>query len=221
MSKIRIVLADDHAFLLEACKKMLEPEFEVPAVFTDGRTLLEAAPALRPDAIVIDIGMPLLNGLDAGRQLKKLMPAVKLIFLTMYRDPDLANEAIRAGASAYLLKTSAASELLKAIHEALKGRLYVTPAIAGGMEDSFIRNPEGRHASKDLTPRQREVLQLLAEGRPMKEAAYILSVSTRTIAFHKYRMMEQLGIRSSAELIQFAVNQHVVPQQPEFARTGF
>jgi DNA-binding NarL/FixJ family response regulator len=215
MGKSRILLADDHTFLLQACEKMLEPEFDIPAVFTDGRALLEAAPKLKPDAIVLDISMPLLNGLDAGRELKKLLPKVKLIFLTMYPDPDLAREAIQAGASAYLLKTSAASELLKAIREALKGRLYVTPAIAKVMEDSFIRNPDVKHVSRELTPRQREVLQLLAEGRPMKEAAYILKVSTRTIAFHKYRMMEQLGLKSSAELIQFAVKQHLVWQRPD------
>jgi DNA-binding NarL/FixJ family response regulator len=216
MAKSRILLADDHTFLLQACKKMLEPDFEIPAVFTDGRTLLERAPALKPDAIVLDIGMPLLNGLDAGRELKKLMPGVKLIFLTMYPDPDLAREALRAGASAYLLKTSAASELIKAIREALRGRIYVTPALATAMQDSFIQNPAGKHVAKELTPRQREVLQLLAEGRPMKEAAYILDVSTRTIAFHKYRMMEQLGLKSSAELIQFAVTQHLVSQKPKF-----
>jgi DNA-binding NarL/FixJ family response regulator len=215
MGKSRILLADDHTFLLQACEKMLEPEFDIPAVFTDGRALLAAAPKLKPDAIVLDISMPLLNGLDAGRELKKLLPKVKLIFLTMYTDPDLAREAIQAGASAYLLKTSAASELLKAIREALKGRLYVTPAIAKVMEDSFIRNPDVKHVSRELTPRQREVLQLLAEGRPMKEAAYILNVSTRTIAFHKYRMMEQLGLKSSAELIQFAVSRHLVSQRPE------
>ncbi len=216
MSKLRILLADDHTFLLQACQMMLESDFDIPAVFTDGRALVEAAPALKPDAVVLDIGMPLLNGLDAGRELKKLLPGVKLIFLTMYPDPDLAREAIHAGASAYLLKTSAASELTKAIHEVFKGRLYVTPSIARAMEDSFIRNPEIKHVSKELTPRQREVLQLLAEGRPMKEAAYILDVSTRTIAFHKYRMMEQLKLKSSAELIQFAVSQHLVSQKPEF-----
>ncbi len=217
MAKTRILLADDHTFLLQACAKMLEPDFEIPAVFTDGRSLVESAPALKPDAIVLDIGMPLLNGLDASRELKKLIPGVKLIFLTMYPDADLAREAIRAGASAYLLKTSAASELVKAIHEALRGRVYVTPAIARAMQDSFIQNPEAKRFSRELTPRQREVLQLLAEGRPMKEAAYILDVSTRTIAFHKYRMMEQLGLKSSAELIQFAVTQHLVSQRPEFA----
>ena len=215
MAKPRILLADDHTFLLQACQKMLEPDFEIPAVFTDGRALLKAAPALKPDAIVLDIGMPLLNGLDAARELKKVIPQAKLIFLTMYPDPDLAREAISAGASAYLLKTSAASELVKAIREALKGRVYVTPAIARAMQDSFIQNPETKHVSRELTARQREVLQLLAEGRPMKEAAYILKVSARTIAFHKYRMMEQLGFKSSAELIQFAVNQHLVAQRPE------
>ncbi len=217
MAKPRILLADDHTFLLQACEKMLEPDFEIPAVFTDGRSLVESAQALKPDAIVLDIGMPLLNGLDASRELKKLIPGVKLIFLTMYPDADLARAALRAGASAYLLKTSAASELVKAINEALRGRVYVTPAIARAMQDSFIQNPEVKCPSKELTLRQREVLQLLAEGRPMKEAAYILDVSTRTIAFHKYRMMEQLGLRSSAELIQFAVTQHLVSQKPEFA----
>jgi DNA-binding NarL/FixJ family response regulator len=216
MSKPRILLADDHTFLLQACEKMLAPDYDIPAVFTNGRALLEAAPALKPDAIILDIGMPLLNGLDAGRELKKLLPGVKLIYLTMYPDPDLAREAIGVGASAYLLKTSTASELSKAIREALRGRVYITPAIARTIEESFIRNPEVKHVSKELTSRQREVLQLLAEGRPMKEAAYILDVSTRTIAFHKYRMMENLGLKSSAELIQFAVTQHLVSQKPEF-----
>ena len=215
MAKYRIVLADDHTLVLQAFAKMLEGEFEVPAIFSDGRSLLKAMPALKPDAIVLDIGMPILNGLDAGRQLKKLLPSVKLIFLTMHEDPGLAAEAIRAGASAYLLKTSAAGELVKAIREALKGRVYITPVIARRMEDSFIRNPVAKHATKELTQRQREVLQLLAEGRPMKEAAYMLGVSTRTIAFHKYRMMEQLGLKSSAELIQFAVSQHLISQRPE------
>ena len=215
MAKYRIVLADDHTLVLQAFAKMLEGEFEVPAIFSDGRSLLKAMPALKPDAIVLDIGMPILNGLDAGRQLKKLLPSVKLIFLTMHEDPGLAAEAIRAGGSAYLLKTSAAAELVKAIREALKGRVYITPVIARRMEDSFIRNPAAKHATKELTQRQREVLQLLAEGRPMKEAAYMLGVSTRTIAFHKYRMMEQLGLKSSAELIQFAVSQHLISQRPE------
>jgi DNA-binding NarL/FixJ family response regulator len=160
--------------------------------------------------VVLDIGMPLLNGLEAGRQLKQSHRDLKLIFLTEHEDPDFAAEAIRAGASGYLLKTSAASELVKAIHKALKGHTHVTPSITRGMEELFIRGHDGKQTSKELTPRQREVLQLLAEGRPMKEVAHILNVSSRTVAFHKYRMIEQLGLKSSAELIQYAVTHHVI-----------
>jgi len=213
MSKPRILLADDHTMMAQACEKLLTPEFEVRGIFADGQALIKKAPALDPDVIVVDFGMPMLNGLDACRHLKALLPGVKIIFLTMYQDPDLAAEALRAGASGYVLKTSAASELTKAIREALKGRSFVTPEISRKMEDSFIRNPSATQHSKELTPRQREVLQLLAEGRPMKEAAYILGVSTRTIAFHKYRIMEQLGLKSTAELIQFAVEHHLVSPQ--------
>ncbi len=217
MAKTRVLLADDHTLLLQGCQRILESDYEIPAVFTDGRALLEAAPRLKPDAIVLEIGMPLLNGLDAGRELKRRILNVKLIYLTMYPDPNLAREAFRIGASAYLLKTSAASELVKALQEALKNKVYVTPAIAKAMQDSFIQNPEGKNDSKDLTLRQREVLQLLAEGRSMKEAAYILDISPRTIAFHKYGIMEQLRIKSSAELVQFALSQHLVSQRPELS----
>ena len=203
-------MADDHTIPVEACRKLLEPHFEVVGLLSDGRQVIERAPALRPDVIVLDIGMPMLNGLDAGKHLKRLVPGVKLIFLTMHGDADLAAEAMRAGASGYLLKTSAGSELVKAIQGALKGRSYITPAVAQGMEDLFIRDPECKHPLKELTPRQRQVLQLLAEGRSMKEAAHILRVSSRTIAFHKYRMMEQLGFKSTAELVQFAMKQHLV-----------
>jgi DNA-binding NarL/FixJ family response regulator len=146
--------------------------------------------------------MPRLNGLEAGRRLKQMMPQIKLIFLTMNRDPDLAVEAMRQGAVGYLLKTSATAELFKAIQAALKGSSYVTPEITRGMQEAFIRNPQGKNRVKELTPRQREVIQLLAEGKSMKEAADILKVTPRTIAFHKYRMMEHLGIKTTAELIQ-------------------
>jgi DNA-binding NarL/FixJ family response regulator len=217
MTKPRVLLADDQTFLLQACQKMLEGDYEIPAVFTDGRALLDAAPGLKPDIIVLEIGMSLLHGLDAGRMLKQRIPNVKLIYLTMYTDPDLAREAIRIGASAYLLKTSAASELMKAIREALRDKVYVTPAIARAMQDSSIQNPGGKHASKDLTLRQREVVQLLAEGCTMKEAACILGLATRTVAFHKYRIMEHLGLKSSAELIQFAVSHHLVMPRLEFS----
>ncbi len=210
MSRIRVLMADDHVLLLEACAKLIEPHFDVVGLVSDGHSLFRSALELKPDVIVLDISMPMLNGLDAAKRVKKLLPGVKLIFLTMYEDPDLASEAMRCGASAYLLKSSAASELVESIKASLKGRTYVTPRLARAMEDSFIRDPENKHLTKELTPRQREVLQLLAEGRPMKEAAYILHLSTRTVAFHKYRMMEQLGLKSSAELIQFAVTHRIV-----------
>ena len=210
MSRIRVLMADDHMLLLEACAKLIEPHFDVVGLVSDGHALFKSAMELKPDVIVLDISMPLLNGLDAGRRVKKLLPGVKLVFLTMYEDPDLANEAMRCGASAYLLKSSAASDLVDSIKASLKGRTYVSPRLSRAMQDSFIRDPQKKHQSKELTPRQREVLQLLAEGRPMKEAAYILNLSTRTVAFHKYRMMEQLGLKSSAELIQFAVSNHIV-----------
>jgi DNA-binding NarL/FixJ family response regulator len=207
----RVLLADDHTLLLEAFEKLLEPEYAVVGTVSDGRALLAMAAELKPDVIVLDIAMPLLNGLDAARQLKKTMPAIKLVFLTMSEDPDLAHEAFRIGASGYLLKTSASSELSMAINEALCGRSYVTPHITQGMVNSFIRRPGDNRGSPQLTSRQREVLQLLMEGRSMKEAAGILNITPRTVAFHKYRMMEQLQLKTNADLIQFAIREGLVP----------
>jgi DNA-binding NarL/FixJ family response regulator len=206
----RVILADDHKILLEAFRKLLEPHYEVVAAVSDGRALLTAAATLKPDVILLDIGMPLLNGLEAARQLKNKLPTVRLIFLTMQEDPELAVEAMRAGASGYLLKTSASSELLHAMQEALKGKTYVTPRISKGMEQSFIRDPRGRQKAKSLTPRQCEVVQLLAEGKSMKEIADVLHVTPRTVAFHKYKTMEELAVKSTAELIQFAIKNHIV-----------
>jgi DNA-binding NarL/FixJ family response regulator len=206
----RVMLADDHTLLVEAFRKLLESTYDVVGTVGDGLALLDAAPTLKPDVILIDIGMPRLNGLEAGRRLKQMMPVVKVIFLTMNEDPDVAAKAMRQGASGYLLKTSAASELLGAIQAALKGSSYVTPQIARGMQEAFIRNPEGNNRGKELTPRQREVIQLLAEGKSMKEAAYILGVTPRTIAFHKYRMMGELGVKTTAELIQVGIKKHVL-----------
>jgi len=154
-----------------------------------------------------------LNGLDAARKLKKTMPKIKLIFLTMNEDPNVASEAFRAGASGYLLKTSAFSELSKAIKEALSGRSYVTSAITQGMVESFIRKSADDRQIPQLTPRQREVLQLLAEGRSMKEAAKILNVRPRTVAFHKYRIMDRFNLKNNADLIQFAIREHIVPMK--------
>ena len=212
----RVLLADDHTLLLEAFEKLLEPDFTVVGAVSDGRALLSAAAELMPDVIVLDIAMPLLNGLDAARQLKKTMPKIKLIFLTMNEDPNVANEAFRAGASGYLLKTSASSELSKAIKEALCGRSYITPVITQGMVESFIRRPGDDQDAPKLTPRQREVLQLLAEGRSMKEAANILNVTPRTVAFHKYRMMEQLNLKNNADLIQYALREYIVPMKSSY-----
>lgn len=209
MKRARIILADDHALLLGAFKALLEPEFEVVSTFLDGLALVVGAQKFHPDVIVLDIGMPAMNGLIAGQQLKKDMPAVKLIYLTMNLDPDLAAEAFRLGASGYLLKSSAASELPFAIREALTGRSYVTPQITEGMVGSFVQNLKRKKPAHKLTLRQKEVLQLLAEGRSMKEVAAILNVTPRTVAFHKYTMMEQLGIKTSAELIQYAIRHSI------------
>ena len=207
MTRPRILLADDHTMLLDAFRALLEPEFEVVGTATDGRMLIEEFSRLKPDVVVIDVGMPLLNGLDAGRQLKALQRSVKLIYLTMNPEPDLAREALRLGASGYVLKSSAASELKQAIQEALKGRSYITPLITQDVV-GLLLEPQNR--PHELTARQREVLQLLAEGRSMKEVASILDVTPRTVAFHKYRMMEQLHLKSSAELVQYAVKHGIV-----------
>ena len=210
MRHARIVLADDHALLLGAFKNFLEPEFEVVGTFLDGRTLVENVKSLYPDVVVLDIGMPLMNGLSAGQRLKQDLPSVKLVYLTMNEDPDLAAEAFKLGASGYLLKSSAASELAHAIREALTGRSYVTPLITEGMVGSFVQNLKRKKPTHKLTLRQKEVLQLLAEGRSMKEVAAILNLTPRTVAFHKYTMMEQLDIRTSAELIQYAIKNSIV-----------
>jgi DNA-binding NarL/FixJ family response regulator len=207
MTRPRILMADDHVMLLDAFKALLEPDCEVVGTVTDGRMLLEEFSRLHPDVVLLDIAMPLLNGLDAGRQLKAQQRSVKLIYLTMNPDPDLAGEALRLGASGYVLKSSAAQELKQAIQEALRGRSYITPLITRDVVGSLI---EQRSPRQRLTTRQREVLQLLAEGKSMKEVAAILDLTPRTVAFHKYRMMEQLRLKTSAELVTFAVREGVV-----------
>ena len=210
MRRARVLLADDHDMLVEAFEKLLEPDFEVVGTVGDGHALLEAARELEPDVIVLDIGMPKLNGMIAAERLKKMMPEVKLIFLTVNEDASFASEAMRIGASGYLLKSSAASELFRAIEVALKGRTYVTPLIMEGMITSLAASHRPNEASDRLTTRQREVLQLLAEGRSMKEAAKVLEVSPRTIAFHKYKIMEELRLKTTADLIQFAIKNNII-----------
>jgi DNA-binding NarL/FixJ family response regulator len=206
----RVVIADDHTLIVEAFQKLLEPACEVVATVTDGRALLLAAQDLRPDVIVLDVAMPLLNGLDAGRAISRMDRSIRLVFVTACEDPDIAAQAFRAGGSGYLLKRSAAAELLTAIREVMNHRSYVTPLVTDGVVRSLMRGPDAGGATRELTMRQREVLQLIAEGKSMKEAADILHVATATVAFHKYRIMEQLRIKTNAELIRFAVQQHLV-----------
>ena len=209
MGRPGVLLADDHTLVLEAFKRLLEPEFEIVGTVSDGLSLLASAPSAKPDVIVLDIGMPEMNGMDAGVELKRLLPRTKLIALTMNEDPDVAREALRLWASGYLLKKSAGSELIKAIRDALRGRTYVTPKVAQQLEDGFVRDPK-QDRKKELTSRQREVLQLLAEGRTMRETADELHVTPRTIAFHKYRIMEDFGLKTNSDLVKFALKQRVI-----------
>ena len=205
MKRPRVILADDHTLMLDALKNLIEPEFEVVGMFADGQALVEAAPQLNPNVIVLDISMPTMNGLNAGQRLKQMLPTTKLVYLTMNHDPDVAGEAFRLGASAFVLKHSAASELLQAIRQVVRGGYYVTPLMTKGMDGPVVQNLKQRKSKYSLTLRQKEVLQLLAEGLSMKEVAFVLNVSPRTVAFHKYTMMEHLHIRSSAELIEYAL----------------
>jgi RNA polymerase sigma factor (sigma-70 family) len=202
MTRPRILLADDHTLMAEALRALLQTDFDVVGTVADGRALLQAAAALKPEVVVLDIGMPLLNGLDAGEQLKALQPDIKVIYLTQNREPRYAVEAFRRRASGYLLKDSAASELTAAIRDALQGRCYISPLIAS---DVVNRAMEHDPAVRELSPREREVLQLLAEGRSMKEVAAVLDISPRTVEFHKYRIMELLRVKTNAELVQQAI----------------
>jgi DNA-binding NarL/FixJ family response regulator len=207
----RVLLADDHTLVAEACKNLLEAEFDVVGIVADGRALLRANAVLKPDVIVSDIAMQSLNGLDAGEQIKLGNPEVKLVYLTMIPDQELAAEAFRRGASAYLLKTSAIPELITAVKEALSDRVYISPQVTKDALSEFLRSHKRDYGSKSLTPRQREVLQLLAEGRSMKEAASVLNLTTRTVAFHKYRIMASLGLTTNSQLIQYAIRHFIIP----------
>jgi DNA-binding NarL/FixJ family response regulator len=211
INRPRILIADDHNLVAELCKRLLEAEFDVVGTVSDGRALVRAAGDLRPDVVVVDVAMPVLNGLDAGRQVKEMLPAVKLIYLTMNPDVELAAEAFRRGAHGYLLKTCAASEMVLAVRDVLRGKSYMSPALPRDTIN-FLRKQDKKMVNEDerLTPRQREVLQLLAEGKVMKEVSDILHMSTRTVAYHKYRMMEVLGAKSTAELVKYAIKNHIV-----------
>jgi DNA-binding NarL/FixJ family response regulator len=206
MSRARVLLADDHTIVAEGLRSLLENSYDFVGVVADGRALLEAAMRLKPDVIVADISMPLLNGLDAVRQLKKDGSSAKVVILTMHSDTSLAAEAFRAGASGFILKHSAGEELSAAIEQVLSGGSYLTPLIAKDLI-SMLADAEGQSLSSagKLTPRQREVLQLIAEGRTMKEIASLLCISTRTAESHKYEMMDVLGTSNTAGLVQYAI----------------
>jgi DNA-binding NarL/FixJ family response regulator len=210
MKKPTVLLADDHRVVAEGLRSLLDPHYDVIGLVSDGRELLTAAKALDPDVIVLDISMPSLNGIEAAHYLKAANSRAKLIYLTMHREVSYAARAMEVGASGYVLKHSAASELVTAIREALSGGTYITPQVAGDLLDSVRRGSNSGTQDK-LTPRQWEVLQLVAEGRSAKEIATLLHISPRTAEFHKARLMEVLGVQSTAELIQFAIRAGVSP----------
>jgi DNA-binding NarL/FixJ family response regulator len=211
MGRTRILIADDHILVAEAFKTLLEPEYDVVGLASNGKSLLTAAMETSPDIVLLDLSMPLFNGIDAGQELKRLLPKTKIIVVTMSEDPEVAANALRSWASSYLLKKSASVELKKAIAGVLRGHSYVTPSVAQKLMDEFIRDPN-QQRSRQLTQRQREVLQLLAEGHSMKEAAAVLNVAVRTIAFHKYRIMEDFGLKNNADLVRLALREHLISE---------
>lgn len=209
--RARVLLADDHTVVLEGLRRVLEPECEIVGMATDGRAMLAAVEQVKPDVVVVDISMPLLNGIDAARQLKKTAPNVRVVFLTMHADVSYAVEALGAGGAGFVLKTSAAEELLTAIREAMRGRRFVPPVLSAQVLQALAkRGPRDGESATALTERQREVLQLVAEGRTLKAIAGILHVSPRTVEFHKYRIMDELGLRSTGELAQYAIKHRLV-----------
>jgi DNA-binding NarL/FixJ family response regulator len=210
MPRPRLLLADDHTLVLEAFRAMLEPEYEIVGAVADGRSLVDAALRLKPDLIVLDLYMPLLNGLDAARLILQELPAVKLVVLTMDQDPDLAACAFRMGVSGYLLKNSAGAELKKCLAAVCSGQRYLTRTMARGSISDLLLLSATPASPENLSEREREVLQLLAEGRPMKQVADILEISPRTVQFHKYRVMERFHLKSSAEVVQFAIHNKLI-----------
>jgi DNA-binding NarL/FixJ family response regulator len=210
MMRPRIFLADDHSLLLEAFSHLLEPRYEIVGTATDGRKMLSLVTKLKPDVVLMDIAMPNLNGFEAGEKLKKLMPGTKLVFLTVNEDQEMVNDAFRIGANGYLLKSSASSELFLALDAVLCGKTFVSSEISDGQMNAFSKNPGNQKIHGELTLRQREVLQLLAEGNTMKQVAAALNITPRTVAFHKYQIMEDLDIKTNSALIQYAIKLGIV-----------
>jgi RNA polymerase sigma factor (sigma-70 family) len=211
VKRVSVLLADDHAIVVEGLRRILEPDFDLIGAVGDGLALVELARSLHPDVIIVDVSMPLLNGIEAARQIRKTDFDVKFVFLSMHPDIVYVSEAFRAGGSAYVLKSSAGIEILKAIREAMEGRTYVTRAIDKQTLDTQIKREKRANEKFDgLSPRKREVLQMAAEGKSTKEIADILQISPRTVEFHRYRAMDSLGLHSIAELVQYAIRQRMI-----------
>ncbi|MGB8769046.1 MAG: response regulator transcription factor [Candidatus Korobacteraceae bacterium] len=211
--KTRLLIADTHILFAEACQHMLEPEFEVVGIVTEGRSLIEAARALKPDIVVLEVSLPQLNGLEAAAQIKRRLPRIKLVFTTANLDPEVAAEAFRQGSSGYVPKQSRSEELVTAIRTVARGQSYLSSLITRETIAHLLHRPSREAFEKHMTPRQTEILQLLAEGRTMKDAARILNIKPGTVAFHKYNMMASLGIETNAGLIQYAMRNHIPPLQ--------
>ena len=206
-----ILIADDHTLVAEMCRQLLEPEFGVAGIVNNGQAMVRAALKLRPELILVDVSMPILNGLEAGEEVKKISPTIKLVYLTMNPDPEVAAEAFRRGASGYLLKTCACSELIIGIRQVLRGYSYISKTLPKERINYLrARGTEMVEEAAKLTVREQEVLQLLAEGKKMKEIASALNMAIRTVAFHKYQIMEKVGVRTNAELVRFAVRNHFI-----------
>jgi len=206
----RVVIADDHAIVVDGLRGLLDPEFDVVAAVGDGRALLEAVDSHKPDLVVVDISMPLLNGLDAAHRITNKHPGARVVMLTQHADAEFATEALRRGATAYLLKECAAEELIAAMKDALAGRTYITPRIAGGVLRSLMQGDGPTGAEGRLTARQREVLQLVAEGKSIKQIARILEVSPKTVEYHKYNIMKRLELRTTADLTKYAIRHGLI-----------
>ena len=204
----QILIADDHAIFVEALRLLLEKHYRVVGTVNDGRALVTEACRLKPDVVVVDVGMPLLNGLDAAKRVREQLPKVKLVFLTMQDNPNLAAAALELGSAGFVLKHSAGSELLKAIERVLHGKCYVTPKLRP--EDWVVQKNRARQYSSHLTPRQRDIVQMFAEGRPIKEIAGHLDLSEKTVEFHKYHIMETFNLKSNADLVLFALKQGLI-----------
>ena len=212
MNRTRVLIADDHRLVAEACAKMLQPEFDVVGVVSDGQALVQAVMELKPDVAIVDISMPRLNGLSAAEQIKGKLPRLKLVFLTMNPDVEIAAEAFRQGASGYVLKQSGSEELIEAVRHVVRGRSYLSSLVARETLAHLLRTPQHREQEKQATPRQTEILQLLAEGQSMKQIASALDITQGTVAFHKYQMMRKLGITTNAGLYAYAMKLRLIPE---------